>query len=338
VCRGGARAARPWTSWRGRRCALAAAALLIAGAAQAQRWAIEDVGQGPVVLAPGDVGAHELSGLTWAGGERFYAVSDDGGRLVRLRIAVDAGSGAIRSASVDGALALAQARDLEGVAMGADDGSVFVTDEIGPAVREYRRADGRLLRGATIPAPFDAMRYNLGFESLARDAHGALWTANEDALAVDGPTSSSAAGSLVRLQRFDRQLRPDGQWPYALDAVGSAMPIAGRGTGLSELVALPDGRLLALERSLGNSGLRIRLYAVDVSEATDVRGLPSLVGARIVPARKHLLWERSALGENLEGAALGATLADGSRSLLLVSDDGHGLAQVLYALRLRAVK
>ena len=113
--------------------------------------------------------------------------------------------------------------------------------------------------------------------------------------------------------------------------------VEGRGTGLSDLVALPDGRLLALERSLGIGGLRIRLYELDLSGADDVSRTASLAGARIHPVRKHLLWERRSLSDNIEGAALGPPLGDGSRSLLLISDDGHGLAQALYPLRLQQV-
>lgn len=318
------------------RC-LALCTLLVASAARAQHWAIDDPGQGPVDLAPGADGAHELSGLTWAGGERYYAVSDDDGRLFQLGIAVDPTSGAIRRGVVGGVVSLPQANDLEGVAMGPDGSTVLVSDEVGPALREYRLADGRLLRSALVPPLFTAsLRHNLGFEGLARDAHGALWTANEDALKVDGPTSSSSAGSLVRLQRFDADLRPAGQWAYGLDPVDGQMVLPGRGTGLSELVALADGRLLALERSLGIGGLRIRLYEVDVSAATDISALPSLLDAHVLPAKKQLLWERSSMRDNFEGAALGPPLADGSRSLLLVSDDGHDLAQTLYALRLHA--
>ncbi|MEO8603600.1 MAG: esterase-like activity of phytase family protein [bacterium] len=318
------------------RVALALGALISVSPAHAQHWAIEDPGQGPVALAPGDVGAHELSGLAWAGGERYYAVSDNGGRLLRLRIEVEPAHGTVRYAAVDGVVRLALAKDLEGVAMGPDGTSVFVTDEVGPALREYSIADGHPLRSARVPALFTkSIRSNLGFEALARDAHGVLWTANEDALRVDGPTSSTASGSWVRVQRFDASLQATGQWAYWLDAVDGAMVLPSRGTGLSELVALPDGRLLALERSLSLAGLRIRLYEVELGAATDVSTLPGLVGAHFTPLKKHLLWERTFLHENFEGAALGARLGDGSHSLLLIADDGHDLSQALYALRLR---
>jgi hypothetical protein len=144
-------------------------------------------------------------------------------------------------------------------------------------------------------------------------------------------------GTMVRLLRLDGDLRPTGQWAYRTDPVAGAKVLSDRGTGLSELAALPDGRLLALERSFGSEGLRIRLYAVDVSGATEVSALPALADADVVPASKQLLWQRTALRDNFEGMAIGPPLADGSRSLLLVSDDGHNLSQALYPLRLRSV-
>ena len=304
--------------------------------AHAQRWAVDDPGQGPVALAAGAAQAHELSGIAWLGGDRYVAVSDNDGRLARLRIGLDPRSGRIAQAAVLDVVTLTGSTDLEGVAVTADGSRVVVADEIEPTLREYAVAGGPPLRQARVPAVFAQRRRNLGFEALARDAEGALWTANEEALRPDGPTSSAAAGTRVRLQRFDADLRPSGQWIYQTDAIAGAPVLADRGTGLSDLVALPDGRLLALERSLGSDGLRIRLFELDLAGASEVSRLAALDGVPLTPVRKHLLWERTGVRDNYEGATLGPPLADGSRSLLLVADDGPRLDQSLYALRLRA--
>jgi hypothetical protein len=322
--------------WAVRCGAVAALAALLCGAAAgAQQWAIDDPGQGPVPLAAGAVGAQELSGIAWVEADRYLAVSDEGGSLFTLRIAIDPRDGRIQSAAVETRLALPGSSDLEGVAVSADGTRVFVADERGPSIREYRLADGERIGSVEVPARFAALRSNLGFEALARGADGSLWTANEDALMVDGATSSREAGAWVRLQRFDAKLRPSGQFAYRLDAVGSEMMIPNRGTGLSELVALPDGGLLALERTLTGSGLRIRLYEIDLRDAADVSRVADLSDAKIRPVGKRLLWDHQSPRANFEGAALGPTLAGGSRSLLLISDDGHGLTQMLYPLRLR---
>lgn len=312
--------------------AIAVLVALLGGPAAAQHWAIADPGQGPVMLAPGAAGARELSGLAWAGGDRWAAVSDDDHRLYWLRIAVEPASGRIVAAAVEASVALLGSSDLESIALAGDGKSVAVSDEVGPAVREYALPDGQLLRSAQLPPVFATLRLNLGLEALARDAAGRLWTANEEALTADGPTSTAEQGTTVRLLRLDAALRPTGQWAYRTDPVAGAKVLGDRGTGLSELAALPDGRLLALERSFGTEGLRIRVYEVDVDGATEVSGLPQLAGADVVPAGKQLLWERTSLRDNFEGMALGPPLANGARSLVLVSDDGHRLAQALYPL------
>ncbi|RIK93894.1 MAG: hypothetical protein DCC71_23690 [Proteobacteria bacterium] len=47
-----------------------------------------------------------------------------------------------------------------------------------------------------------------------------------------------------------------------------------------------------------------------------------------------MLWEGLFADDNFEGIALGPPLANGDRSLLLVSDDGAGFRQSVLALRL----
>jgi hypothetical protein len=102
---------------------------------------------------------------------------------------------------------------------------------------------------------------------------------------------------------------------------------------LSDLVALPDGSLLALERSLGLIGgflpnYQTRIYRVTFDGATDISVAPfdtGLSGQSYTPATKTLLWSGQAgggFGQNLEGLSLGPVLPDGSWSLVGVVDDG----------------
>jgi hypothetical protein len=131
---------------------------------------------------------------------------------------------------------------------------------------------------------------------------------------------------------------PISQWAYLTDPIPGDTLRPGRdveASGVSELVALPDGALLVLERAYGAVGTRSRLYEVDFSGATDTTALPGLAGAPVAPVRKTLLWERVFPDANFEGAALGPGLDSGARSLVLISDNGHALRQVLYALVLR---
>lgn len=320
--------------------------------------AIVDPGQGPVPLTDAaGTGPGELSGVTWVPGtSEWLAVPDGQSLLHRLSVPIDPVSGQITSATTLGAQPLLQAdgtpfpsaRDFEGVALGPDGTSVFVSGEIGPRLRAFSLATGRMLAEigpASDPALaiFANQRANLGWESMTRAPDtGVLWTANEEALGVDGPTGTAAASTRVRLQALGPDLVPIGQWGYTVS--GGIVPgtIGNINGGVSDLVALPGGGLLVLERSAGlvsypDIDLRNRIYFADFVGATDVTGLAALVVGGYTPVAKTLLWEGSFPDDNFEGIALGPLLANGDRSLLLVSDDGAGLQQSVLALRLTGI-
>lgn len=303
------------------------------------QWSIIDPpGQGIIGLASGGTGASELSGITWAGNDQFYVVGDSLAVVYPLALTVDPNTGLITSSALSPGIALSAGHDLEGLAFHPTNLSVFVSDETGPAIREHSLADGSLLGTVTLPTIFSSYRPNLSLESLSREPGGAaLWTANEEALSVDGPVSSFTTGTLVRLQKFDAALQPAGQWAYLTDAIDGDIGAPGRDTevsGVADLVALPDGQLLVLERSLGGSFFRHRLYEVDYSAATDISGIPALDSASFFPVTKHLLWSQSSGLSNFEGITLGPELVNGVRSLILLSDNGGGLQQSLQALTL----
>jgi hypothetical protein len=186
--------------------------------------------------------------------------------------------------------------------------------------------------------PFDAARLNRSLESLAWEAAtGALWTANEGALEPDGPLATFAAGTTVRLQRFDADGLPDGQWAYAAEPIPGG-PFQGNETnGVVDLLPLPSGELLVLERSLSSLFFDVRLYEVDFAGATDTSALASLASESFVPVAKTLRWSSGQLLSNFEGLALGPPLQAHDWSLLLVSDDGGTFGQALYPLRVSFV-
>ena len=324
----------------------------------ASALAIIDPGQGPVALADdAGVSPRELSGVTWVPGtSEFLAVSDDQPRVYRLSVGIDPVTGEITNATTVSSLALTQSngtpfpvtRDIEGVALGAGGTSVFVSDERGPTLREHSLTTGRTLAeagptSAPALAVFANQRTNLGWESLTRAPDtGVLWTANEEALSVDSPSGASVTNKLIRLQQLAPDLTPTSQWAYRVS--GGTVPgtLGNTNDGVSDLVALPGGQLLVLERSAGlisypDIDLRNRIYLVDFSGASDVTAVSSLASAGVNFVSKTLLWEGIFPDDNFEGIALGPTLANGDRNLLLVSDDGAGLNQSLYALRLVGV-
>jgi hypothetical protein len=227
--------------------------------------------------------------------------------------------------------------DSEGIAYRAASGTVFVSDEVASTIREFSLTTGGLVGSVAVPAIYapSNVQSNMGLESLAFGP-GGLWTANEEALVPDGPLSTTTAGSWVRIQQFDESLAAVGQWGYRTDPITALNPfISAERSGLVDILPWSGTELLVLERELGGAVVpqfRSRLYLVDTTTGSDVSALAAIDAGGFTPLAKTLLWERSFASSNFEGMTFGPALDDGSRSLLLISDDGGGLAQNLYAL------
>lgn len=299
---------------------------------------VVDPGQGVVALPKGTTAAAELSGITWIGGTSWLAVGDNGAKaLWQIDAAIDQADGRVLSPTVTGSIAAPTlGNDSEGIAFRPDVGSVYVSDEVASTIQGIALPGGGPAPTVTVPAIYAPanVQSNMGLESLAWGG-SALWTANEETLLPDGSISTTTNGSLVRIQRFDAAGAPNGQWAYRTDPISAMNPfVSQERSGVVDIVPWSATTLLVLERELGGSVLpsfRSRIYEVDVSGATDVSALPSLLGSGVSPLSKTLLWERSFASSNFEGMSWGPGAA-GGRSLLLVSDDGGGLSQNLYAL------
>ncbi|MEX2185241.1 MAG: esterase-like activity of phytase family protein [Pirellulales bacterium] len=276
-----------------------------------------------------------LSGITHRGGNLFTAVMDNSNKLVHLDVQL-ATDGSIGAVSVIGGLTLSQTGDYEAIAYtNARLGTVWLANEGAARLDEFDTASGQLLRSLATPGVYDHLRGGFGWESLARRVGGTeLWTANEQALSVDGGLSSPTSGTTVRLLRYagsgDTYAAAE-QFAYRVDAwhAGDSGSTSAERSGLVELVQLPDGTLLALERSLAFSGVlpsfENRLYQIDFAGATNVAGLAALEAATFTPVTKQLVWSGAAagpLGMNMEGLTVGPRLANGHLTLLGIVDDG----------------
>jgi hypothetical protein len=281
--------------------------------------------RGPLATPPEPPGSHE-----------FIAVMDNSNKLVRLRVTLGA-DGAITGVGVLGGITLAESRDFEGVAVAPGGLDVILSEEGTPAVREYALADGAVVGAFGTPQVFGARRGNYGWESLTlrrvNAAVSEVWTANEEALTVDGPLSTQAAGTVVRVQRYsliDGVATPTHQFAYNVDAWHGSS-ISGARSGVSDLVAMPDGELLTLERSFAfNLGgfFRTRIYQVGfvaaAGPATDVSEVPSLAGATYTALSKRLLWQGNQA--NLEGLCVGPSLGDRRWAMIGVVDDADPIS------------
>ncbi len=295
-----------------------------------------------------------LSGIAWDPSRDLYvAVSDDRGvdqpiRFVTLRIEI--GDGRLEPADVTvvavTALRDASGRtlppwsaDLEGLAR-AGDGSLFVSSEGDPrrgAEPFLARlgGDGELLEKLPLPhhlLPGDhrGVRTNLSLESLClADDDRLIVTATENALLQDGPEAGLDQASPVRIMLLELPSgRVVGEYLYRVEPIPVApRPAGGFATnGLSELLAVDEGRFFALERWFAiGAGHGARLYEIDLSGATDLAGTETLADlAEVRPVAKRLVLDLSSLGiplDNLEGMTWGPRLRDGRRTLIMISDN-----------------
>lgn len=296
-----------------------------------------------------------VSGVTWLDGNRYAAVLDNNDKLITFTLEVE-DDGRVRKLELGPGLTLAQRHDHEGIAFNWITGqSCFISDEASrtpppgdlPLVREYRLSDGALLSTLSTPEVFAQRRINRGFESLSASPDmNCIWTANEEALAVDGPASTRKLPTMVRLLRFNRigdTYAPGPQFAYPIEPIHApAGDRRGDGyrqscSGLCDLVVLADGRLLALERSFAFNGLlsslQTRIFEVDVTQANNVSSFASLKGQRFTPASKRLLHKGDLA--NLEGLCLGPQLAGGGRLLVGVADNNGLLANTMVTFELR---
>jgi hypothetical protein len=164
---------------------------------------------------------------------------------------------------------------------------------------------------------------------------------------MEGPLSGDK-GNLVRFQTWNRDsdagdFRLGPQYSYREDMA----------SGVSEITATGDGRLLVLERGyLPGFGNTIRIYLADPARASDVGGVDTLLpGPDLTPMSKRLLAdlgrcpplgatthqaEPNPLLDNVEGMTVLRRDPDGALHLLLSSDDNHSPTQTTRLYRLTA--
>jgi len=251
--------------------------------------------------------------------------------------------------------------DPEGLAL-ADNGHFFVAEEYMPSVREFD-ANGKFVRRLPTPAEFiprgsadpdvgtddeDALvagrEPNRGFEGLALRPDGRLVALLQSGLRQEGgrdagstrlvvyDTAKSEIAGIYRLPLGD---------PGLLAGVAEGKTIKARHLAVSSLAALPDGRLLALEReNFGADGTTH--YAPARWKAVvllDLRDADNTIGrvdpSSAAPVKRTVLFNLAALdtapfglprGEmpaKWEGLAIAGV--EGDRLRLLLSSDNDFL-------------
>jgi hypothetical protein len=213
---------------------------------------------------------------------------------------------------------------------------------IDPTVR-FTQRDGRFGSELTVPPEQRAdagergIRQNQGPEGLTfADRGNLVVTALEGPLLQDGPAATRTVGALSRIVLQTRTGEIVSEFTYPQEPI-FADPVPADGfanSGVTAVLAVDDNdpaHFLVVERSFVTGvGNKIRIYDVDTTGATDIAGGRPVSGA--TPVTKRLLVDLADLPlasvDNIEGMAWGPDRPDGSRTLVLVSDDNFEETQV----------
>jgi len=316
-----------------------------------------------------------LSGLTYdRNRDRFYAISDDrkNPRFYTLKLEIDPDSppARLQAVTVEAVTLLKDAQgnpypphtvDGEGIAFTPRE-TLFVASEgdnrrqILPFIGEFEPATGHLRDYLPLPQrflpegnkPTQGIQNNLGFEALAvaatstlKDDPFRLFTAVENSLIQDRHPEKVSKNPPLRFLHYVINAIGEpvlvGENLYVLDP----MPAGTVSQGLSDIATLDrEGYFISLERDFGLGGFGAKLFQVINANATDTSQVSSFQDGTtgLIPLKKQLLLDLSTLKidlDNLEGLAFGPHLADGSPTLLLVSDDNFREEQITQFLLFR---
>lgn len=301
------------------------------------------------------------SGITYIGKEsekHKFAVVDDkenGGGIVFFKIPIDEAYGDITASGIEKSIpegtsgSAVTGKDNEDVVL--VDGALWVAAEGDQSIQKYNASTGAALgESFSIPADMGTSRItsNAGFEALTYNATtGKYWTTTELPLTAD-----TFLPRLHRLQRFDSSHNPDARYLYQMDeptpeAAADPNPKA-YAFGIPAMVALPDGRLIILEREVyvpdfpstladlddeiiqklkDKTFAKVKLYVVDpVHDKAGVLRKKLFTQFQTgIEAMSKTPPEFSASFANYEGMCLGPVLADGKITLILIADAQGGM-------------
>lgn len=258
--------------------------------------------------------------------------------------------------------------DTEGLALSPRH-SVFISSEgiphlkVAPFIKEFDLQTGNMLHTLPLPQRYlpdpeaqapQGMSENLGFESLTIFPQQGLssdpfrlFAAIEGALQQDSDRMDDGRVPLRILHYGINPIGPPGLIAEHLYLLEPA-PLGAVKSGLSDLMALDrEGYWLTLERHLGLMGFQAKIFQAITAGGTDTSSILAMKDnlSTITPVQKRLLLDLDTLGielENLEGMTLGPHLADGSQTLVIISDDNFSAEQktqvLLFKLRDRKLQ
>lgn len=246
--------------------------------------------------------------------------------------------------------------DFEGISLYKDD--ILVSSEgpyrgILPAIPEFYRFGRTGEFKELLPIPdkftpnkkdilphFKGSRDNKSLEALSTTQDGKIvYLASEDSLYQDGELTSINEGGTTRIILY-KDLLPFKEVAYKLDKIDAikSVDLSPPDAGLADIAAIDDKNFYSIERSyipFSNKNI-IRIYKCTISEmTTDISKIESLKNAEYATVVKELVADLDDYLikmnphelDNIEGIAFGPTLANGNKTLIVVSDNNFGKGQ-----------
>lgn len=230
--------------------------------------------------------------------------------------------------------------------------SIYTADEYGPWI-DHWTMHGEHIARISPPAKFlpsepystgnpsTGRQNNRGFEGLALSSDGqSLIAVLQGPLMQDGALDDKEKRTGVHVRMLELPLKNTDakntprEFVYTLDEPSH---------GLNEIIPFAPNKYLVIEKD-GKEGEKARarrIYAIDLSGITDVSRIDHLPATdplpdNAKPVQKFLLFDMleprfglagPAMPEKVEGLALGPTLTDGRRLLIIASDNDFRIAK-----------
>ena len=200
--------------------------------------------------------------------------------------------------------------DPEAIAL-APDGTLYVSEEYGPYLYQFRR-DGKMLRRITLPEEFRPRnaQWALDFTDKAQLVSGRAINQGGEGMCLlpDGKSAAiifqsglvqdggdkSPMTHLIIVDLADGALKGSYLYPFTTKVPATGEPLKTNKLSVNDLAALDDHRFLVLERDNGgrNGALKHKpallksVWIADISKATDV----AKGNDKVVPVQKTLLF------------------------------------------------
>lgn len=272
----------------------------------------------------------QFSAITHVSGNRYAIIHDNykGGGIVYLDFTVN-NYGSLGSVSCEipaGTSSATNNREPEGIAYVPSTNTLFVAAEGDQQILEYD-LDG-YPTGRRLEVPEDMKKGssvgNAGFESLAYNANtGLFWTTTENTISRDKNYTTDGS-MLVRLQSFiGSDLKAGKRYLYLTDKPQTDKSTANiYAFGISDILALDDGKLLIMEReahipngSIIEMGLGTVVY-IKLYEVDPVNDKGGILSKRLA---KSFSYNTALAFSNYEGIGFGPTV-NGKQSVLMICD------------------